>query len=209
MLEKTLVKYFNPLPQRADYFSGNVENMVYNSSTGRLVVDYEHILLERTSRLPLSFFSMNCSSEFTTIDGITLNDAYSNTIDYYKKIKYFKDLANKIKNDNSMYMLLSNRLNDAVKLSRKKANWNYRTALPIYYPPLNKMTLIFPLAISNPDIVDLALVVSRENSGIYQGQTVLPLDAAYVDVRTVIRPDSDWLQPSLIKNENYLPLKKS
>ena len=46
--------------------------------------------------------------------------------------------------------------------------------------------------------MDLALVVERQPSGSYQGQTILPLDIAYSNSRLVARPDSDWLQTDTI-----------
>ena len=48
--------------------------------------------------------------------------------------------------------------------------------------------------------VDLALVVERQPSGAYQGQTILTLDMAYTDSRLVARPDSDWLRTDDIHN---------
>ena len=50
------------------------------------------------------------------------------------------------------------------------------------------------------DRVDLALVVERQPSGAYQGQTVLPLGMAYANSRLVARPDSDWLRTDVISS---------
>lgn len=53
---------------------------------------------------------------------------------------------------------------------------------------------LLPLALMDDDKVDLALVVSRYESGNgYQGETVLTLDMAYKNSRLITRPDSDWL----------------
>lgn len=45
---------------------------------------------------------------------------------------------------------------------------------------------------------DVALVVSKQPSGNYQGETIFSLDMAYLDSRLITRPDSDWLTPENI-----------
>jgi hypothetical protein len=89
-------------------------------------------------------------------------------------------------------------LEEAVKLSLKRVRWNFKTAIPMWYPTNNQMSLLLPLAIVNEDHVDNALVVEKTQSGNYIGHTVLPLDLAYTDARLVCRPDSDWLIPQAI-----------
>ena len=63
---------------------------------------------------------------------------------------------------------------------------------------MKRMIMLLPLALADEDHVDLALVVERQPSGSYQGQTILPLDIAYSNSRLVARPDSDWLQTDTI-----------
>jgi hypothetical protein len=63
------------------------------------------------------------------------------------------------------------------------------------------MSLLLPLAIVNDEVVDVALVVTRNPSGSYQGRTVLPLAWAYKNARLVCKPDSDWLVPDRIRSE--------
>jgi hypothetical protein len=93
---------------------------------------------------------------------------------------------------------LKNRIEDAVNLAKKRVEWNYKMAIPMYYPTRNTGSLLLPLSLVDEDHVDLALVVERLPSGAYQGQTVLPLDLAYCDSRLVTRPDSDWLKTDVI-----------
>jgi hypothetical protein len=66
------------------------------------------------------------------------------------------------------------------------------------------MSLLLPLAIVDDEVVDIALVVTKNPSGSYQGRTVLPLDWAYQNARLVCRPDSDWLVPNLIRDVDTL-----
>lgn len=66
------------------------------------------------------------------------------------------------------------------------------------------MSLLLPLAIVDDEKVDLALVVTRNPSGSYQGRTVFPLDWAYQNARLVCRPDSDWLVTERVTRTSIL-----
>ena len=193
---KLLVKLFNPLPEKANYFENKIENMLYDTSTGELSCDYDHILTEHTERLPRVFLEDNCPANFLCIDNVKIDDIY----DSPKEIKdeYFDKLGKKIKENSRILNRLKNRLDDAVELAKKRVEWNYKTAIPMYYPKHNKGSLLLPLALMDDDCVDLALVVERQFSGAYLGHTVLPLDLAYNNSRLVTRPDSDWLKTELI-----------
>ena len=68
----------------------------------------------------------------------------------------------------------------------------------MYYPTKNTGSLLLPLSLVDEDHVDLALVVERQPSGAYLGQTILPLYLAYSNSRLVTRPDSDWLRTDFI-----------
>ena len=54
---------------------------------------------------------------------------------------------------------------------------------------------MLPLCLEDDDHTDAALVVQKNPSGSYQGQTLLRLDQAYLDARLICRPNIDWLQP--------------
>jgi hypothetical protein len=190
---KTLVSLFNPLPPKADYFENKIENMLYDSTTGDLSCDYVHILTERPSRLPLDFYKDNCPNGFTCIDGIEIDDIYYKKDSDDVKREYFRALGEKIKQNGRVLNRLKNRLEDAVDMALKRVEWNYKTAIPMYYPKQNGMSLLLPLALVDESRVDLALVVKRQPSGAYQGETVLPLAWAYSNSRLVTRPDSEWL----------------
>lgn len=194
---KNIVRLFNPRPERANYFENKIENMLYDTSTGDLSCDYTHILTERTHRLPLEFLQENCSADFLNVNGIKIEDIYYKRMDNLKKA-YFTELGNKISNNPRVLNRLKNRIQDAVELAQKRVEWNYKTAIPMYYPTKNRGSLLLPLALMDEDQVDLALVVERQVSGSYQGQTILPLNLAYTNSRLVARPDSDWLRTDLV-----------
>jgi hypothetical protein len=94
---------------------------------------------------------------------------------------------------------IKRRLEDAKFLAEKRIRWNFKTAIPQYHPRLDAMSLLLPLALINDEVVDIALVVTRNPSGSYQGRTILPLDWAYNNARLVCRPDSDWLVPQRVQ----------
>ena len=195
---KTLVRLFNPLPAKANYFGDRIESMLYDTSTGDLSCDYTHILVERAERFPIEFFEDNCPESFTTIDGVRISELADQ--DEETQHRYFATLSEKIANDSRILKRLKNRFEDAVELAVKRVEWNYKTAIPMYFPTRNTMSLLLPLALVDEDTVDLALVVERHPSGSYQGQTVLPLGMAYANSRLVTRPDSDWLKTDAITN---------
>lgn len=190
---KTLVNLFNPLPERANYFENKIENMLYDTSTGELSCDYTHILTERTYRLPLDFLKEHCS-EILEAD---IDEMYHRPLNKAKK-DYFAALGEQIRNNPRILNRLKNRMKDAVDLAKKRVEWNYKTAIPMYFPTKKRGSLLLPLALADEDHVDLALVVERTSSGAYQGQTILTLDLAYNNSRLVARPDSDWLKTDLI-----------
>lgn len=82
----------------------------------------------------------------------------------------------------------------AIKRAKQMINANYKTAVPQYYK--GKIQLLIPICLINENIPDLALVVSKNESGNqYLGHTCLTLDMAYNNARLIARPDSIWLKP--------------
>lgn len=85
-------------------------------------------------------------------------------------------------------------LDSMVNMSLRRVRRNYKTAVPQYHR--GRMELLLPLCLNpqDPQSVDLALVLSREDE-VYKASTVLPLDWAYRNARLLARPDPEWLQP--------------
>lgn len=194
---KMLGKVFNPLPKRADYFENKIQNMLYDPSTGSLTWDYTHIITERVYRLPVEFLEENCP-EFLSIDGINIKDVCDMPDRDKASTSYYKSLGGKIRDNPKIFNRLKNRIQDAINLALKRVEWNYKTAIPTYYPKEDTGSLLLPLSLVDENRVDLALVVTRHDNGSYQGQTILPLQFAYSNSRLVTRPDSDWLKTDVI-----------
>lgn len=192
---KTLVRKFNKLPEPAQYFNfNNPHDILYNTSSEDPQLDSEHIIVENTDRLPLDFLNENAPKDFLIKDTTKMTLEEKNT--------YFEQFGKAIKEDSSKYRCIKNRLDDSLKLALKRVKWNYKTAIPFYYPTKNVISLLLPLALIDENKIDIALVVEKQESGNYIGHTILPLDLAYSNARLVCRPDSDWLMSQNIRQDN-------
>ena len=199
---KILNRLYNPPLERARYFT-KIEDTVYDKSTGALNYDLPHILAERLERFPIDFIKQNCGLEYTIIGGYNI-DNINSVFDKEAKQVYFETLAKKITNDDNLLRILKNRFDDAIELAEKRIEWNYKTAIPQYFPTRDSMSLLLPLALVEPNRVDLALVVERNDNGTYQGHTVLTLDMAYSNARQITRPDNDWLKTEEIETNSEI-----
>ncbi len=87
-------------------------------------------------------------------------------------------------------------LDGAIREAGKRAQMNWKTAVPQYYFGRGEgfIQLLLPLCILRPDRADLALVVDKvHGEKHYRAHTVLTLPMAYKNARLIARPYSDWL----------------
>ncbi len=77
--------------------------------------------------------------------------------------------ANNIQPPSSLFFM-RNRLQDATEIAIKRTIWNFTTAIPMYYPKFDKMSLLLPLSLVHDDVVDIVLVVEKMKSGAYRGR---------------------------------------
>jgi hypothetical protein len=188
---KRLTSIFDPLPNPARYFDNNFE-MILDADRD-IHVDYEHVIFDGVAgdRFPAEFLAANQPRNFTWED-FTQKSATD-------RIEFLKRLSAAIEADLRCTRAIKNRLEDAKELAEKRTRWNFKTAIPQYHPRFNVMSLLLPLALVDDEQVDIALVVTKNPSGSYQGRTILPLHWAYQNARIVCRPDSDWLVPNRIR----------
>lgn len=192
---KDIIRNFSDKPDRAHYFK-NVSDLLYDSHAPKPELDWKHIILDNISRIPLSFIDENAPREFEVKNPALLS--------IEERKRYFENLRTTVDKDTKSYRNMTNRFKDALELSLKRVEWNFKTAIPMYYPTQNKMSLLLPLALVDDDIVDIALVVEKTRSGNYLGHTILPLNWAYSNARLVARPDSDWLVAEEIELESTI-----
>lgn len=175
---QTLTRIFGTeLPAPAHYYD-NTSELVYNIKEGIGTYNWDHII-ERCDRLPIEFLRDNGPADFN------YNDVDS--------IDFFKRLSEAILGDTRSYNRIKNRIEDAVDYAVKRVRWNFKTAIPVYFPSSEKISLLLPLSLVNDDKIDVALVLEATQSGAYIAHTILTLKMAYNNARLITRPDSDWL----------------
>lgn len=197
---KILASNFNPLPQRAHFFNNPAE-LIYDSNSPEPQLNWNHIILDNVSRLPIEFLEENKPADFLFRDTSGMNTV--------EKADYFGQLASAIENDSKKFRAIKNRFADSLSLALKRVQWNFKTAIPMYYPQNNKMSLLLPLSLLDDEVIDLALVTEKTQSGSYLGHTILPLDWAYSNARLVTRPDSDWLVAEKIETASTSDIEEN
>lgn len=192
-LGKQLVNCFNPLPEPPSYFKSN-EDLFFNSDK-QLHTDFEHIIIDNIKRLPIQFLY---DQFFDNSDARAIVERIRASRDRFIRADLYEKLRSIIIDNNRLFIRIQNRLKDAIELAQKRVRWNYKTAVPSYFPKRNTMSLMLPLALVDESKPDVALVVELTRSGSYQGQTILTLPQAYIDARLICRLTDDWLVPSKI-----------
>lgn len=190
---RQLTAVFDPLPETARYFNSNFDMLLDTSK--EIHIDYEHVILDGISRdrFPPDFLREHIPEKFVWQDLAGLNK--------FERVEFLHKLSDAVEDDARCMRAIKRRLEDAKVLAEKRTRWNFKTAIPQYYPRLDAMSLLVPLALINDEVVDMALVVTRNQSGSYQGRTILLLDWAYKNARLVCRPDSDWLLPQRVQTQ--------
>ena len=189
---KKFASVFNPLPKRASYFERK-EDLLFDADRP-LERDVDHILLDNISRLPREFLEEELRSSDEALEAL---DAAFSAKDNGERCLAFDHLEEVIEDDVKIKRRLIHRLDDAIELAQKRVEWNFKTAVPAFYPTKDQMSLLLPLDLTEDENPDVALVVELAESGAYIGQTILTMRMAYNNARMVCRPDSDWLNTSL------------
>ena len=192
--------YFAQPPQPASYIS-EVSDLLYDTRC-RLAVNYEHIISDNIGRLPLAYLKDACSRYPKALALVNSAENHHPGTNAYSRI--MKELAKFCETQDGS--LLSERIRSdfkrAIDKATKRIRWDYKTAVPIYYPAYDLLSLMIPLCLDSDNIADVALLVEKTESGNYLGHTIITLPMAYLDARLLCRPHSDWLRPSLISDTN-------
>lgn len=193
-LGKQLVNYFNPLPQPPAYFRRNED--LFFDHTKQIHTDFEHIIIDNIKRLPLQFLYDQFFDNSQAKELVEKIRACGP--DRIQRNALYEELKELILDNSRLFVRIQNRLKDSIELARKRVRWNYKTAIPSYFPKRDSMSLMLPLALLDEVNPDVALVVELTRSGSYQGQTILTLPQAYIDARLMCRLTGDWLTPKQI-----------
>lgn len=186
---KIITNYFTEKIQRATY-NENPADLIYDTKLGRPQQDMDHILLRHPERLPVDFIRRHAPQDFRVLDTSLLDNTERET--------YSKDLSKMLRENEVVYRNICGDFNNAIKLAIKRIDWNYKNAVPMFYPRDNQICLLLPLCLVKDTKVDVALVVKKTPANKYSGATILTLDMAYTDARVVARPNSEWLDAGLI-----------
>jgi hypothetical protein len=181
----------SPKPERAQYFNDSAA-LIYDTTAGAPEADWDHIILDNVSRLPLAFLKETGPSGFLYQD--------TSAMDFTAHEQYSAALRSALEQDERKLRLIKSRLSESLETALKRVEWNFKTAIPQYFPTFNSMSLLLPLSLIDETTIDLALVAEKTRSGAYLGHTILPLAWAYNNARLIVRPDSDWLAPEHIKS---------
>ena len=126
------------------------------------------------------------------------------TSDKYEKRALYEKLKVLITENSRLFIRIQNRIKDSIELARKRVRWNFKTAIPSYYPKGDTMSLMLPLCLIDEENADVARVVELTPSGNYQGQTILTLPQAYIDARLLCRLNDNWLSGSRQYTDEYI-----
>lgn len=190
---KILVNEFDTLPEAPRYFD-SVYDMVYDVLSGVPELNHRHMIIERLERYPYRILKAFAPEGFDMIRPENLPEA--------QRAVFFRRLKTALENDMQSYDNFKAMIDAAVEAALKRVRWNYKTAVPMYYPKTKSVCLLLPLCLRDRKHADLALVVSRDEYGHYRGETIYPLEWAYRNARLVCRPDSDWLALPFVAHRN-------
>lgn len=155
------------LPRLFDSF----DDLHYDLRLGTPTVSVEHAI-DRIERFPNQFLNRIC--------GVTKDL----TPEEYRAAIYESPFA---------MNLFRSSLESAVSTAVRRVSTDLFTAVPTYYFREQRISLLLPLSLSGQDVVDLALVVVKNEQGTaYVGRTVFTMDQAYSTARVLGRV-GNWL----------------
>lgn len=199
---RVLSSHFETLPQPAHYFK-SIEDISYIISTDKTPDEQlpdlqpDHYLVDHPDRLPLDFLRDGCRKNS---DLLTLLNTDTSSMDKQVLDDHWKTVGEAISNDPNVYDDLEASFRNAVRKAIMRVSWNYRTAIPVYFPSYDKMSILLPLAFGINSEAEVALVVERNPvSKKYTAPTILSLPTAYANARLVCKPESDWLNQKVLE----------
>ena len=191
---RILTDNFSKLPLRARYIQ-KYEDVMFDT-TLPIDVNWEHIILENIKRLPTSLLQQICKGVFEVCEPSTMLEK--------EKEEYYSSLCSCLRDNPQILSFISHMMSMAMDIAKQRVEWNYKTAIPVYYPTDDKVHLILPLAlnINNPDEISIALVMTKTPAGRYRAVTIFFFFFSYSNARLVTKPSSDWLKAEPINSLN-------
>lgn len=193
---RLLAENFATLPKPAHYFN-DISDVVYIISKDRTPDEQlpdlqpDHYFVDHPERLPMHFLLDACRKS-EQIVGLLKVD--TSTFSKEDLESHWRTIGEAISDDENVYNDLESAFRNAVRKAVMRVSWNYRTAIPVYFPTNKKMSILLPLTFSNTSDAEVALVVEKNPISLrYTAPTILNLTMAYSNARLVCKPESDWL----------------
>jgi hypothetical protein len=201
---RILGENFRVLPKPACYFS-DISDISYiiaaDKSPDEQLPDLQpdHYFIDHPDRLPMHFLVDGCRKNQQIVNRIK-QDISEYTPEQVRT--HWDEIGEMIGADIDVYDDLESSFRNAVRKAVMRVSWNYRTAIPVYFPTNDKMSILLPLSFSNDSSAEVALVVERNPiSQKYSAPTILHLPIAYANARLVCKPESDWLNQRVFEND--------
>lgn len=196
---KIVVENFSPLPPKAKYVDNPGD--IFFDTSARVMIDYQHIILDNVARLPLTFLN-KISKAFPKTTPILKN------IEKAKKKTYNDDVVNKLyskyvqvlNENNELFSFIKAGLEHAISNAIKIAQNNYHIVLPSFFPTRRVISLMLPITLEKGSHVQFVLLLEKTSSGNYQGQTILTLKQCYANARLISKLDYTFLNAKEIND---------
>lgn len=200
---RLLADNYSKLPTPARYFS-NIADVSYilapDKTPDEQMPDLQpdHYFIDHPDRLPKSFLLDGCRKCKDIVKELEKDISHLSEQDVES---YWHGIGDMISAEPDVYDDLEAGFRNAVRKAVMRVSWNYRTAIPIYFPTREKMSILLPLSFLSDGKADVALVVERNDvAGNYSAPTILSLATAYANARLVCKPESDWLNQRMFSN---------
>lgn len=193
---------FRMLPKPVRYFS-NISDISYiiakDKTPDEQLPDLQpdHYFIDHPDRLPKEFLLDGCRKNSQLLDLLRTDISHYTS---EEREDYWKAVKDAISSDPDVYDDLESSFRNAVRKAVMRVSWNYRTAIPVYFPTYNKMSILLPLSFNGKSEAEVALVVEYNSvSQRYTAPTILTLPIAYSNARLVCKPESDWLNQRVLE----------
>ena len=208
--------------ERASWFD-KFDDLFFDASK-EVFPNYDHCMLENAERLPVELFKQNMNKEnyletvrfFDSLNRVNENkpeDILRLANDYGINIddKKYSSCHTQRQNLTRLFLEgmsdfdrlktnLNRELDYAISMAKKIVASDYAAAVPTFYPEDNSFALMLPLSFNNVGKIDCALVSVRNNSGAYEGKTLLSIGMAYSNARLLRKPDAHWMTQCIDEN---------
>ena len=177
------------IPQAATYLT-SLDDVVPQPDA-RVALDFHTLLDDCLGRLPRGFLR-DALADMEGPCGM-LDRMGDTSLPVAQRTEAQVRLARFITGTPAVYRRLTRALDDAVDAAIAACRRNYRLAVPVFDPAADAMKLLLPLCLVNDRQADVALVIQRQPSGIWQGTRFVCLPRAYVSARVVCTEQPSWL----------------